>query len=63
MSRCFSRIAATTGDGSLRDLGSTRRQAASRSLVLPSLATTVGELWLDADEDDDDAADPGANGT
>jgi Uma2 family endonuclease len=33
------------------------------SLVLPGLATTVAELWVDAHEDDDDAADPDANGS
>jgi len=33
------------------------------SLVLPGLATTVAELWVDAEEDDDDAADPDANGS
>ncbi|MFI5454401.1 MAG: Uma2 family endonuclease [Isosphaerales bacterium] len=32
------------------------------SLVLPGFATTVAELWIDVEEDDDDAADPGANG-
>jgi Uma2 family endonuclease len=31
------------------------------SLVLPGLATTVAELWVDADEEDDDAADSDAN--
>ena len=30
------------------------------SLVLPGFATTVAELWIDVDEDDQD--DPGANG-
>ena len=32
------------------------------SLVLPGFATTVAELWVDVDEDEDEAADPGANG-
>jgi len=32
------------------------------SLVLPGFATTVAELWIDVEEDDDDTADPGANG-
>jgi len=32
------------------------------SLVLPGFATTVAELWIDVEEDDDDPADPGANG-
>ena len=33
------------------------------SLVLPGFATTVAELWVDVEEDDeDDAADPGPNG-
>jgi len=33
------------------------------SLVLPGLATTVAELWIDAEEDNDDTADPDANGS
>ena len=32
------------------------------SLVLPGFATTVAELWIDVDSDDDDPSDPGANG-
>jgi len=33
------------------------------SLVLPGFATTVAELWVDVEEaDDEDAADPAANG-
>jgi Uma2 family endonuclease len=33
------------------------------SLVLPGFATTVAELWIGVEEDDEDeAADPGANG-
>ncbi len=32
------------------------------SLVLPGLTTTVAELWVDAEEDEEDAADPDANG-
>jgi hypothetical protein len=32
-------------------------------LVLPGLATTVAELWVDAAEDDDAAVDPDINGT
>jgi len=32
------------------------------SLVLPGFATTVAELWIDVEEDDDDTADPGADG-
>ncbi len=33
------------------------------SQVLPDFATTVAELWVDVEEgDDDDAADPAANG-
>jgi Uma2 family endonuclease len=32
------------------------------SLVLPGFATTVAELWIDVEEDEDDPADPGANG-
>ena len=32
------------------------------SLVLPGFATTVAELWIDVDSDDDDPYDPGANG-
>ena len=33
------------------------------SLVLPGFATTVAELWVDVEADDeDDSADPGANG-
>jgi Uma2 family endonuclease len=33
------------------------------SLVLPGFATTVAELWIDVEEDNEDgAADPGANG-
>jgi Uma2 family endonuclease len=32
------------------------------SLVLPGFPTTVAELWIDVEEDDDDAADPGSNG-
>jgi Uma2 family endonuclease len=34
-----------------------------RSLVLPDFATTVAELWIDVDEEDDgDTAGPGSNG-
>jgi Uma2 family endonuclease len=32
------------------------------SLVLPGFATTVAEHWIGLDEDEDDAADPEANG-
>jgi Uma2 family endonuclease len=33
------------------------------SLVLPGFTTTVAEFWVDVDEDDDDdVADPAANG-
>jgi Uma2 family endonuclease len=33
------------------------------SLVLPGFATTVAELWVDAEEEKDDRADAGANGS
>jgi hypothetical protein len=33
------------------------------SLVLPDLATTVADLWIDVEEDGDDSADPDANGS
>jgi Uma2 family endonuclease len=33
------------------------------SLVLPGFATTVAELWIGVDEDEDDATEPGANGS
>jgi hypothetical protein len=33
------------------------------SLVLPGLATTVADLWIDVEEDGDDSADPDANGS
>jgi Putative restriction endonuclease len=33
------------------------------SLVLPGLATTVAELFVDAEEDDDNPTDPDANAT
>ena len=32
------------------------------SLVLPGFTTTVAELWIDVEDDDDDTADAGANG-
>jgi Uma2 family endonuclease len=41
-----------------------RDQQVIGSLVLPGFATTVAELWMDIEEDeDDDATDPGANGS
>ena len=33
------------------------------SLVLPGFATTVAELWIGLDEDEDDAADSDSNGS
>jgi Uma2 family endonuclease len=39
-----------------------REQQVIGSLVLPGFATTVAELWMDIEEDDD-ADDPGANGS
>jgi Uma2 family endonuclease len=33
------------------------------SLILPGFATTVAELWVDSDDDDDNSAEPGANGS
>lgn len=34
-----------------------------RSLVLPGFATTVAELWIDVDVEDDETSEPGPNGT
>jgi Uma2 family endonuclease len=35
-----------------------------RSLVLTGIATTVADLWIDVEEgDEDDATDPGSNGS
>ena len=34
-----------------------------RGLVLPDLATTVAELWIGIEEDQDEAVDPGTNGS
>jgi hypothetical protein len=33
------------------------------SLILPGFATTVAELWVDSEEDADNSAEPGANGS
>jgi Uma2 family endonuclease len=33
------------------------------SLILPGFATTVAELWVDSDDDDDNSAEPGVNGS
>ena len=33
------------------------------SLILPGLATTVAELWVNLEDDSDNAAEPGANGS
>jgi Uma2 family endonuclease len=33
------------------------------SLILPGFATTIAEVWVDSDDDDDNSAEPGANGS
>jgi Uma2 family endonuclease len=40
-----------------------REQQVVVSLVLPGFATTVAELWVDFENDTDDSAEPGANGS
>ena len=40
-----------------------RGEQVIRSLVLPGFATTVAELWIDVEADDDDTTEPGGNGS
>ena len=40
-----------------------RGEQVIRSLVLPGFATTVAELWIDVEVDDDDTTEPGGNGS
>jgi Uma2 family endonuclease len=40
-----------------------RGEQVFRSLVLPGFATTVAELWIDVEADDEDMTEPGGNGS
>jgi Uma2 family endonuclease len=56
-------VTVLTRHGDAWDEAVFRGEQVIRSLVLPGFATTVAELWIDAEVDDEDVTEPVANGS
>jgi Uma2 family endonuclease len=56
------KVTVLTRRGDVWDEQVFRDQQVIVSLVLPGFATTVAELWIDVEEDEDDAVELDANG-
>ena len=56
-------VTVLTRRGDAWDQSDFRDDQVIRSPVLPDLATTVAELWIGLEDDQDEAVDPGTNGS